>query len=410
MLRDSPFLRAWNLLAVLAALTTAALRSSGINLLASRLGHFVNGATHTARNVAAGAMPLLGRELRWPEATGGGVRRRIGAPALGLALTVPALFVFGSLFASADPVFEHLTKGLFVRDYGTIASHMLFATVLAWLSAGYFRSLIQPVSRVNPLDPIAGRAQFATVGIPLAAVTTLFAIFVAIQATYLFGGEQWVQQASGFGYAHYARRGFFELVAASALLVPMLLGGRWLLSDDDAAGLRRFRALTLALLVLVALVAASAIWRMRLYTAAYGLTEDRFYATAFILWIGAVLACFAYTTLRDRSDGFALAALLSGMALLATLNTINPDGIIARVNLDRVDSGHELDVDYLRSLSSDAIPTIAARWNDMSETQQAALQSSLIERLARHSQKPDLRTWNLSRRRAATALRSIQLR
>ncbi len=410
VLRDSPFLRAWNLVAVLATLTTAALRSSGINLLASRLGHFVNGAIHTARNVAAGAIPLFVRELRWPEATGGGVRRRIGAPALGIALAAPALFVFGGLFASADPVFERLTTGLFARDYDTIASHTLFAAVLAWLSAGYFRSLIQPVPRENPLGTVAGRAQFATIGIPLAAVTVLFAVFVAIQATYLFGGEEWVSQASGFGYAHYARRGFFELVAACALLVPMLLGGRWLLSDDDGAGLRRFRALTLALLVLVTLVAASAIWRMRLYTAAYGLTEDRFYATAFILWIGGVLAWFAYTTLRDRSDGFALAALLSGMALLATLNALNPDAIIARVNLDRVDAGHELDVDYLRSLSSDAIPTMAARWDDMNETQQAVLQSSLIERQSHRSRKADWRTWNLSRHRATTALRSIQLR
>ena len=67
-------------------------------------------------------------------------------------------------------------------------------------------------------------------------------------------------------------------------------------------------------------------------------------------------------------------------------------------------------MDYLRSLSSDAIPTIAGRWDDMNETQQAVLQSSLIERPVRRSRKPDWRTWNLSRRRATTALRSIQLR
>lgn len=410
VIRDSEFLLVWNTMAVLTALTVAALRSSDIDLSACRLGHFATGAIHTARNVAAGAIPLFVREFRWPEPSGGRPRGRLVAPALGVALAAPALLVFGGLFASADPVFERLTNRLFAWDYETIASHTLFAALLGWLSAGYFRSLIQPIPQENPLSTVAGRAQFATVGIPLVAVTTLFTVFVAIQATYLFGGEDWVHQASGFGYADYARRGFFELVAASALVVPMLLGGRWLLNDDDAVGLRRFRALTVALLVLVAAVAASALWRMLLYTAAYGLTEDRFYATAFMLWMGGVLAWFAYTTLRNRIEGFALGVLLGGLALLGALTAMNPDGIIARVNLARAEAGHELDVDYLRTLSSDAIPAIVARWDDINASQRAVLRSSLIERQSQRSRTSDWRTWNLSRRRAAEALQKIQLR
>ncbi len=409
IIRDSEFLLVWNIIAVLTALIVAALWASGIDLLACRLGHFATGAIHTVRNVAGGAIPLFVRELRWPELSSGRTRGRLVAPALGVALAAPVLLVFGGLFASADPVFERLTSKLFAWDYETIASHLLLAAFLGWLSAGYFRGLTQPIPRENPLDTVSGRAQFATVGIPLAAVTTLFTVFVSIQATYLFGGEDWVQRASGFGYAHYARRGFFELVAASALVVPMLLGGRWLLNDDDATGLRRFRALTVALLVLVAFVAASAMWRMLLYTSAYGLTEDRFYATAFMLWMGGVLAWFAYTIVRNRIEGFAFGVLLGGLALLGALTAMNPDGIIARVNLARAEAGHEVDVDYLRTLSADAIPAIAARWDDLNASQRAVLQSSLIERQSQRSRTSDWRTWNLSRRRAAEALQKIQL-
>ncbi len=402
-LRDSQFLRAWNLIAVLAALTVAALRSSGADLVQSRVGRFVSGAAHTARNVAGGAVPLLVGELRWPDGTAAASRRRYGAWALGLVLTVPALVVFGGLFAAADPVFERLTTGLFTVDIETIGSHVLFAALFGWLSAGYFRSLLQPVPAADAGSAIAGRARFATIGLPVAAVTVLFALFVTIQATYLFGGADWVRQASGLGYADYARRGFFELVTAAALVVPMLLGGRWLLADDDAAGLARFRALALALVVLVALVAASAIWRMRLYTGAFGLTEDRFYATAFILWVVGVLGWFAYTALRD-AHGFAFGTVVSGLGLLAVLNAMNPDGIIARVNLDRVHAGHEVDVDYLRSLSSDAIPPIVARWAALSEAQRDVMRSSIVERVLRPPQPGDWRTWNLSRQRARTAL------
>ena len=164
------------------------------------------------------------------------------------------------------------------------------------------------------------------------------------------------------GFAQYARRGFFELVTASALVVPLLLVGQWALNHDDEVSVRRFHLLAFALLLLVDLVAVSAWWRMRLYTSAYGLTADRFYATAFIIWIGIILGWFAVTIRRERPEQFAFGAIVSGFALLALLNAMNPDALIARVNLSRADAGKELDVSYLSHLSADAAPTIIDSW------------------------------------------------
>ena len=95
-----------------------------------------------------------------------------------------------------------------------------------WVAAGYLRGLIAPQHTRVKDGTATGRFGFPEVGIPLGAAVLLFGGFVAIQASYLFGGEDLVQRATGMGFAQYARRGFFELVTASALVVPLLLVGR----------------------------------------------------------------------------------------------------------------------------------------------------------------------------------------
>ena len=50
----------------------------------------------------------------------------------------------------------------------------------------------------------------------LASLDLLFALFVAVQIRYLFGGDAGLR-LTGLSYAEYARRGFFELVWVTAL-------------------------------------------------------------------------------------------------------------------------------------------------------------------------------------------------
>ena len=53
-------------------------------------------------------------------------------------------------------------------------------------------------------------------------------------------------------------------------------------------------------------------------------------------------------------------ALLSGAALLLGLALANPDAWIARHNIDRYEATGKVDWSYLRGLSADAAPTLAA--------------------------------------------------
>ena len=400
--RDAGFLRFWDFVAVLTAFSIASLRVARADLLATRIREHLAGVGHFVGSLIAGAAQLVLRDVPWQRITGERGWRRIGGHAVGVGVAIPMVFVFGSLFASADPVFESMAMSLVRWDVDTMVSHVALMGILAWVAAGYLRGLIKPQPVVVKDGAVAGRFGFPEIGIPLGAVVLLFGGFVAIQATYLFGGEDFVRHATGMGFAEYARRGFFELVTASALVVPLLLVGQWALNPDDKIAVRRFRVLSFALLLLVDLVAASAWWRMRLYTNAYGLTVDRFYATVFIVWIGIILGWFAVTVRRERPEQFAFGAMVSGFALLALLNVVNPDALIARVNLARSDAGKELDVSYLSRLSADAAPAIAEAWDNLDSDQRCALERVVAYRTNRGAL--DWRSWNLARHRARTAV------
>ena len=121
--------------------------------------------------------------------------------------------------------------------------------------------------------------------IALGLVDLLFLAFVIVQFRYLFGGAELVEVTPGLTYAAYAREGFFQLVVATALGLPWLLVSDSLLGEGKGSARWSFRALAGAQLVLLVAIVASALQRMRVYLDAYGLTEDRFVATAVLLWL-----------------------------------------------------------------------------------------------------------------------------
>ncbi len=68
------------------------------------------------------------------------------------------------------------------------------------------------------------------VTIILGLLDVLFLGFVAVQGSYLFGGDRLIASQADLSYADYARRGFFQLVAVAGLSLPVLL---WLARNCD---------------------------------------------------------------------------------------------------------------------------------------------------------------------------------
>jgi hypothetical protein len=148
-------------------------------------------------------------------------------------------------------------------------------------------------------------------------------------------------------------------------------------------------------------VMVSALWRMYLYYEAFGLTELRLYTTAFMLWLGAVLSVFLVTALRNRRALFGSWTLATGFAAIVLLNAVNPDALIARVNIERMEAGERFDPHYLAYLSADAAPVIVERLPEFGKKRiepDYTLEQALLDRWKKGS--GDWRTWNLSRAKA----------
>jgi hypothetical protein len=244
-------------------------------------------------------------------------------------------------------------------------------------------------------------------GVLLGVVNLLFVAFVLVQFRYLFGGAGLVEVTPGLTYAEYARRGFFELVAVALLSLPLLLAADGLLERRTRRDDVVFRTLAGLHIALVFAVMASALYRLRLYQAAYGLTEQRFHATALLVLIAVVLLWFAATVLRGRPRGFAFGAVLAAFTTVAVLHAVNPDAIIARTNVARAQSDvgavTSFDASYVASLSADAVPVLLEALPALPPTAQCAIARRLLRRWPPDQRLP-LRAWNWSAARAQRAV------
>ncbi|MFN0141821.1 MAG: DUF4153 domain-containing protein, partial [Pyrinomonadaceae bacterium] len=89
------------------------------------------------------------------------------------------------------------------------------------------------------------------IGVIFGLVNLLFLSCVLVQVPYLFGGMELVQNTPDFKLAEYARRGFGELVAVSAIVLPMLLISHWLIRKETRSAENLFRALAGVQIVLL---------------------------------------------------------------------------------------------------------------------------------------------------------------
>jgi hypothetical protein len=394
----SPLLVVANLLALAAAVSMGALRNRRARLHAATLSDYGGGLVGACVSTAFGALPLLMSDISWKEVVGRTRSEKVTAVARGVALGLPLLIVFGALFVAADAVFKHLMSSAVPSVDATAVERLLIIGVWAWLAGGLLRDLLasRDEGEEVPLARERRGVGALEIGVALAFLDLLFLAFVVVQFRYLFGGSTLVQSQAHLTYAEYARHGFFELVAVAGLTLTVLLLADWALAGR---GRRAFRWLAGALLVLLGVVIASALQRMRLYVQHFGLTELRLYATGVILWLAVVSAWFAVTVLRSRRHAFAVGALVAGFAATLSLNVLSPDALIARTNVTRP----VVDVTYLAGLSDDAIPTLVSRISQLPKPQQSELAAAL---LGRAPADDDWRSWNHSRARAADALRN----
>ena len=350
--------------------------------LAGRLALTV---THGLLGPAFLLRPLTPRKAR---------RERWWALTRGLAIGLPVVVALTALLASADTVFASL---LHLPDVGDLGVHL----VLLGLGTGVAAAVLRHASaRTDHLPlgspPPLGRLEARMV---LGGLCGVYAAFAATQAVVAAGAADRILTDQGLTYAEYARRGFFQLLAAAGLTAVVLLCVRACGPRGDQVS----TALVLAAVALTEVVVALAVLRLSLYEEAYGLTLLRLAAAGSAVWIGLVflLLGLAVAGVGPRRSWLPAAVGATALAGLLAWNLVNPAALVARRDLDRA----EVDPAYLASLGDDAVPTIAARLNRVDP----GVRVDLIDRIcaAKSRSRPGPHEWNLAAARAAEARRTL---
>lgn len=214
------------------------------------------------------------------------------------------------------------------------------------------------INKTNDANKIKG--DVIVFNILLMSILTVYSIFIVIQFKYLFSGGT---LPNGLNYSEYARRGFFELVFLSVLNIALILLTTYLLKDkiyEDKNKWALFTKLMLVYLcVITGILLISSYYRMSLYDSAYGFTRLRVLVYIFLIFEAIGLIVTLIYIVRHNFNILIVYAAI-GLAFYLTLNLVKIDEIIAKRNVDMYLSGRaeEVDIDYLFSLSPDALPQI----------------------------------------------------
>jgi hypothetical protein len=342
---------------------------------------------------------------QWKVVSQGERSKSFAATARGLLIAVPIVMLFGGLFVNADQGFERLVRNAFTFDPVVIWSNIFVTVACAWGVGGLFGRLFlrpEPPPVEGPPKP-EPRPAAIEAGVVLISLIVLFGAFVATQAQYFFGGSNVVRDTAGLALSEYARRGFFELVAVSALSLIVLLAAHELMKPRPKSA-KAFVPMALILIALVGLIMASATSRMVLYVDAFGTSQLRVYVFAAMAWLAVVFLYFAYTLVRGQGDKFAFGALASFLLGILCLNFIDPDGLVARVNTSR--DPQSVDVRYLGRLSADATPYLISALPSLPPALRQELATSLLHKEQELAHR-DSRSWNWSTRVALWELQRL---
>ncbi len=291
-----------------------------------------------------------------------------------LAWTAPVgLFaIFLMLLASANPLISDVLLNIPLDwiDLWVRVPRMLFwllVLVAVWPAVRVRRRRLATVSLILPPatdEPSLGWERFVALLLSPEAVLrafvlldVLFSLQIGLDGAYLWGG---LALPRGVTYAGYAHRGAYPLMLTALLAAALVLVVRRPGSASQSRGVSVLLAVFLAENVLLVV---SAMQRLDLYVAAYGLTEWRVAAFA---WMGLVIVGLGLIGLQGALgrgnrwlvDRSALAAL----AVLYGWCFIDVPGIVADYDVahcaELQGAGPALDTMTIQNLGATAIPAI----------------------------------------------------
>ena len=292
----------------------------------------------------------------------------------GLALAIIPTAVILALL-SYDDNFTKLLGKIFDFDFSNIISHifsLLVGTVLGMYVFGlYIASSGNFCSGENAerIKADTERRRALPVITATAAVLPILAVYV------IFFISQWDRYTSAFRgtlpegtiYSEYAREGFFQLCAVSAINFAIVVIADIFVSRKGRQSLPAIiKILTSLLAVSTLILMCTAMSKLILYIKMFGLTPRRVYAGWFMCLLALLLVTVLAGQLIKRFKAIPICVIVS-VLMFALLSLSGTDSLIAKYNVDRYLDGSlsDVDVEAMVELGDSGLPELIRLANEL---------------------------------------------
>ncbi len=280
---------------------------------------------------------------------------------IGIIVALPIAAILMGLFVQADAVFAASVKSFknFIGlDFDRITIELILGLPSGIFLGSALLGLKYEKHKEKTVKNVGSCIESVITGTFLTIINIFLIAFVGFQFMYLFGGTANIK-TSGIGYAEYARRGFFELCTASALIFAIAL---FVIVMTKKKNEKLSLWVSLGTLVLCAgdgVLLISAVKRMFMYISAYGLSIKR----VLTLWLMAVIGlCLLWMIIKCFKIGLDVTKWIGVTVIIGVciLSLTNIEKLIAEYNVNSyLENPDEPSVIfYLNQLSFTAAPQL----------------------------------------------------
>ncbi len=328
------------------------------------------------------SVSALSENMRSLFSSGGGKSKKTQKALLGIICAVPVLCAVIPLLIRSDAAFEGLVGGLFEKPGETVGK-----IVLTIILAPFLISFCLYLRRGRKTAPREAEAKgFDTVFISafMFTLNACYAVYLFSQTAYFFSAFSGILPEGAASYAKYARRGFFELCAVCAInlcvfFLMIVLSRR---RNGKMPSVLRAHGVFLSVFTLV--LTATAISKMVMYISRFGMTVDRIFSSAFMVFAAVVFVSMLLRCFCEKVKILNTAFISAGVILLV-LGACNANALTAKYNVAAYRDGRlkTVDTEYLRKLGADGIPLLIDLANgddkDLAERAKGSLCDALPE-------------------------------
>ena len=300
--------------------------------------------------------------------------KKVGYIILGILCAIIPTMIITGLLVNADDAFAKLILNITrikLFDFGDFSLDIFQFFIGIPVAMYIFGTLYSNSQRMNKQalsreinENIIQKLKFTPELIVYTAVTPICLIYVLFfisQSAYFLSAFSSIIP-TGFTYAEYARRGFFELCNVSIINSVIIAVITMVTKQSPSKKINVLKIYIVTIAVLTLMLIATALSKMVMYINAYGLTLLRIYTS----WFMILLACIFVVVIikqfvNPKNMNFFMIVFVIFVILFAALIFCDVDAIIAQYNIENYLNGNLESLDYdmlIYELSDSAVEYI----------------------------------------------------